>query len=75
MGLFNLIKLANDCNKAKKLVEKYNVDKKKIGEYIIKVQEYVHALENFKQQIADCILRAKCTMIELSDKLQERKEG
>ena len=75
MGLFNLIKLANDYNKAKKLVEKHNVDKKKIGEYIIKVQDYIHALESFKQRVADCILRAKCIMIELSNKLQERKEG
>ena len=75
MGLFNVIKLANDYVKAKKLLKKANVDKIKIKEYIDKLHDYVQVLNQTKDDINLHILKVKEIMRALSDKLKNRKVG
>lgn len=75
MGLFNVISLANDYVKAKRVLKKSKIDKQKISELIDKLQQYVHVLEDTVSDIKDHITKVKATMIELARKLQSRKEG
>ena len=75
MGLFNLIKLANDYSKAKKYIKKVNADKVKINEFIGKLQNYIEVLEDTVSDIRDNITKVKATMVELARMLQDRKEG
>ena len=75
MGLFNVIKLANDYVKAKKLLKKANVDKIKVKEYIDKLHDYVQALNQTKDDINLHILKVKEIMRALSERLKNRKVG
>ena len=75
MGLFNVIKLANDYVKAKKLLKKANVDKIKVKEYIDKLHDYVQALNQTKDDISLHILKVKEIMRGLSERLKNRKVG
>ena len=74
MGLFNVIKLANDYVKAKRLLKKSGVDKVKIKEYIDRLHDYVQELNSTKDTINIHILKVKELMRGLSDKLKSRKE-
>ena len=75
MGLFNVIRLANDYVKAKRALKKVNVDKIKIKEYIDKLHDYVQELNQTKDDITIHILKVKEVMRGLSDRLKSRKEG
>jgi hypothetical protein len=73
MGLFNVIKLANDYNKAKKLLESKKADVEKIAKIIGSVQEYITVLKTFVLELEEKIYQAKEVMGKLADRLQEKK--
>lgn len=75
MGLFNVIRLANDYIKAKKILKSKKIDKIKIKEYIDKMQDYIHTLNETKDTINIHILKVREVMRGLSDLLKSRKEG
>lgn len=75
MGVFNVIKLANDYVQAKKALKKANVDAKKIKEHIDKLHNYIEWLNETKDVIVGHIAKVKELMRGLSDKLKVRKEG
>ena len=53
MGLLNVIKLANDYNKAKKLVQSKKADVEKIAKIIESVQDYIGLLKNFVLELEE----------------------
>ena len=73
MGLFNVIKLANDYNKAKKLLESKKADVEKIAKIIGSPQEYIAILKTFVLELEEKIYQAKEVMGKLADRLQEKK--
>ena len=73
MGLLNVIKLANDYNKAKKLVQSKKADIEKIAKIIEPVQDYIGLLRNFVLELEERIYQAKELMGKLADRLQEKK--
>lgn len=73
MGLFNVIKLANDYNKAKKLLESKKADVEKIAKIIGSLQEYIAVLKTFVLELEEKIYQAKEVMGKLADRLQEKK--
>ncbi len=75
MGVFNVIKLANDYVRAKKYLKKNNVDAKKIKEYMDKLHDFIDVLNSYKDWITSHILKAKEVMSMLSKRLKERKVG
>ena len=75
MGVFNVIKLANDYVKAKKVLKEKKVDAKKIKELIEKLHEYIKQLNETKDVILGHIAKVKEVMRGLSNKLNPRKEG
>lgn len=74
MGILNVIKLANDYNKAKKYLKQSKVDAKKIKEITEKLQDYVAELNKTRDEITVHILKVKEVMRNLSDRLRPRKE-
>ena len=75
MGVFNVIKLANDYVQAKKYLKKNKVDAKKIKEYMDKLHNFIEVLNNYKDWITSHILKTKEVMSMLSKRLKERKVG
>lgn len=75
MGLLNVIKLANDYNKAKKLLKNQKVDKAKIKESIAKIQEYIKELKDMKNRLEVLIVKAKERIRALEELLKIRKAG
>ena len=73
MGLLNVIKLANDYNKAKKLLESKKADVEKIAKIIGSLQEYIAILKTFVLELEEKIYQAKEVMGKLADRLQEKK--
>ena len=73
MGLFNVIKLANDYNKAKKLLQKNNAKVKDIENSIVKVQEFIIELKAFIKDLNAWIDRAKDLISDLSTKIPRQK--
>jgi hypothetical protein len=73
MGILNVIKLANDYNKAKKLLESKKADVEKIAKIIDSVQDYIGLLKNFVLELEEKIYQAKEVMGKLADRLQEKK--
>lgn len=73
MGLFNIIKLANDYNKAKKLLQSKKVEAQKIRDAIESIQEFINWLKDFVVELEERIYRAKELMGKLADRLQEKK--
>lgn len=73
MGLLNVIKLANDYNKAKKLLESKKADVAKIAKIIGSLQEYVKWLKGFIVELEERIHQAEKLMGKLADRLQEKK--
>lgn len=76
MGLINVVKLANDYNKAKKLLKKNGkIDASKIKELIEKLHDFIEELKDIQLKISEFILKVKSIMKSLSDKLErlERK--
>ena len=74
MGLLNVIKLANDYNKAKKLVESKKADVEKITKIIESLQEYINWLKGFIVELEEIIYQAKELMGKLAVKLQKKGE-
>ena len=72
MGLLNVIKLANDYNKAKKLVQSKKADIEKIAKIIESLQEYINFLKGFVLELEERIYQAKELMGKLTDKLQKK---
>lgn len=72
MGLFNVIKLANDYNKAKKLLESKKADVEKIAKIIGSLQEYIAFLKTFVLELEERIYQAKELMGKLAVKLQKK---
>lgn len=75
MGVFNVIKLANDYVQAKRYLKKNKVDAIKIRNFIDKLQDYIEELRNFKAQVEVHINKAKEVIRALSDRLKVRKVG
>lgn len=75
MGVFNVIKLANDYVQAKRYLKKNKVDAKKIKEYMDKLHDFIEVLNNYKDWITSHILKTKEVMSMLSKRLKERKVG
>lgn len=75
MGVFNVIKLANDYVQAKRYLKKNKVDATKIRDFIDKLQDYIEELRNFKAQVEIHINKAKEVIRALSDRLKVRKVG
>ena len=73
MGLLNVIKLANDYNKAKKLLESKKADVERIAKVIGSLQEYIAFLKTFVIELEEKIYQAKELMGKLADRLQEKK--
>lgn len=73
MGLFNIIKLANDYNKAKKLLQSKKVEAQKIRDAIESIQEFINWLKDFVLELEEKIYQAKEVMGKLADRLQEKK--
>lgn len=73
MGILNVIKLANDYNKAKKLLESKKADIEKIAKVIDSVQDYIGLLKNFVLELEERIYQAKEVLGKLADRLQEKK--
>lgn len=59
MGILNVIKLANDYNKLKKLVEKGNIDVSKVKSTIENVKKFLGMLEHLKVELQELIDRVK----------------
>lgn len=72
MGLLNVIKLANDYNKAKKLLESKKADVEKIAKIIGSLQEYITMLKNFVVELEEKIYQAKELMGKLAIRLQKK---
>lgn len=75
MGVFNVIKLANDYVQAKRYLKKNKVDVTKIRDFIGRLQDYIEELRNFKAQVEIHINKAKEVIRALSDRLKARKAG
>lgn len=75
MGVFNVIKLANDYVQAKRYLKKNKVDAVKVRDFIDKLQDYIEELRNFKAQVEIHINKAKEVIRALSDRLKVRKVG
>lgn len=73
MGLLNVIKLANDYNNAKKLLESKKADVERIAKVIGSLQEYIACLKTFVLELEEKIYQAKELMGKLADRLQEKK--
>lgn len=59
MGILNVIKLANDYNKLKKLVEKGNIDVNKVKSAIENVKKFLSMLEHLKVELQELIDKVK----------------
>ena len=73
MGLLNVIKLANDYNKAKKLLKEKKVDAIKIRDYMDSIQDYINFLRDFIVELEERVYRAKELLAHLADKLHAAK--
>lgn len=72
MGLLNVIKLANDYNKAKKLLQSKKVEAQKIRDAIESIQGFINLLKDFVVELEERIYQAKELMGKLADKLQKK---
>lgn len=73
MGIFNLIKLANDYNKAKKLLAEKDIKGKasKIRQTLANLQEFIVELESMKDRLADYIAKVKGVIRTLTTRLKK----
>ena len=74
MGLLNVIKFANDYNKAKKLLKQKKVDVIKIRDCMDSIQEYINFLRDFMVRIEEDIYKAKELLAHLADKIHAAKK-
>jgi peptidoglycan hydrolase CwlO-like protein len=74
MGLLNVIKLANDYNKAKKLLKSNKAKVEQIQKYIDSLHNFIEWIKDFKVELDEWIEKAKQLMKDLSTKLKEIKK-
>ena len=67
MGILNVIKLANDYNKAKKLISSKKPDIEKAKALIEKVKGFVEYLYSLKDKLQELILEVKDVIKKPSD--------
>lgn len=73
MGLFNLIKIANDYAKAKKYLESRKCDVEKAKEYITKIKNFIEYVDALKIELLDIINNAKEILDGLKKTVKESK--
>lgn len=71
MGLFSLIKLANDYGKAKKFVESKKGDVEKLKLFVEKIKAFINSLEGYKNQLISIIGEAKEFLKELEARIKK----
>lgn len=72
MGLFNVIRLANDYNKAKKLLEKKDVKVDEIRKVITSITKGVEYLKNIRTKLSELISKHNTVITKLVSKLKRR---
>ena len=73
MGLVNVIKLANDYNKAKKAIESKKIDAIKIKRYLDSLHDIVDIVKSAKKKLDEFISHVKEIMEKLSELLKNKK--
>jgi len=74
MGILNVIKLANDYSKAKKLLKSNKAKVEQIQKYIDSLHNFIEWIKDFKVELDEWIEKAKQLMRDLSTKLKEIKK-
>lgn len=74
MGLLNVIKLANDYSKAKKLLKSNKTKVEEIQKSIDSLHNFIEWLKDFKVDLDEWIEKSKQLMKDLSDKLKQIKK-
>lgn len=72
MGILNVIKLANDYNKAKKLLEKNEVKVDEIRKVVTSITKGVEYLKNLRTQLSELISKYNSVASRLLTKLKRR---
>lgn len=77
MGLLNVIKLANDYNKAKKLLKDGKLKNKadEVRKVVQKLRDFVAELNKYRDKLTIFILKVKETITSLNDRIKTRKVG
>ena len=77
MGILNVIKLANDYNKAKKLLkdEKIKGKAEEVRKTVQKLRGLVGELNEYRDKLTVFILKVKDTMTTLNNRVKTRKVG
>ena len=77
MGILNVIKLANDYNKAKKLLKDDKIKSKadEVRKVVQKLRDFVAELNKYRDKLTVFILKVKETMSSLNDRIKTRKVG
>lgn len=73
MGLFNVIKLANDYNKAKKYLESRKEDLQYVKDLVEKVKKFLEYVTEVKDSLAVLINQVQATIKELEKKIKGGK--
>ncbi len=73
MGIFNLIKLINDYDKAKKLLAEKDIKGKesKVRKTLADLQEFIVELESMKDRLADYIAKVRGVIRTLTTRLKK----
>lgn len=74
MGLLNVIKLANDYSKAKRLLKSNKTKVEEIQKSIDSLHNFIEWLKDFKAELDEWIEKSKQLMKSLSDKLKQIKK-
>lgn len=73
MGLFNVIKLANDYNKAKKYLESRKEDLQCVKDLVEKVKKFLEYVTEVKDSLAVLINQVQATIKELEKEIKGGK--
>lgn len=71
MGIFNVIKLANDYNKAKKVLKDNKANINKIKDAIERVQKFIKELDSMRAELTNFICKVKDVARKLNVKLKK----
>lgn len=72
MGILNVIRLANDYNKAKKLLEKKDIKVDEIRKVITSITKGVEYLKNTRTKLSELISKYNTIITKLVAKLKRR---
>ena len=72
MGILNVIRLANDYNKAKKLLEKKEIKVDEIRKVITSITKGVEYLKNTRTKLSELISKYNTIITKLVAKLKRR---